>query len=139
MSITAKPEIRRTVHAQVETTLTPVAFRASSHHPWRSYEPGNPKYPRDVERHLYTFDRAESGQGDVLYIQTQKFLGIQYETHCNSCGGYMIVLLPNDWKPAPVSQMCSACAAKSEDLQDATKRYTPEYQESMIIRPGVKR
>ena len=134
MSITDSPETRIRVDGRREVTYTPVAFRASRWHPWRSYEANNPIYKRNFETRFYSFDRHPDG-GDVLYIVTEKFLGIECWLTCVECGNAFSVYLPSDWKPVPLSILCASCATKDIDnLPMPMRAYTPAYQRSLATR-----
>lgn len=138
MSISTKPEPIVEISGQYEFVSTPVAFRPSKRHPWRSYEAGNRVYRRDPLHFYTTLDQTHHL---VLYIRESRVVGFEYETHCSQCGAYTIVILPPDWKPAPVSALCYECMARgtSPDLpQDVTKYYTPEYQAAQRRAMGAR-
>jgi hypothetical protein len=134
----AKPEPTIEQRGGYEITRTPLAFRASKRHPWRSYEEGNPLYVRD-DRLFYTLGADEL----VLFALSTGFTGISYETHCCECGayvvGYVLIGHPID-AVSDVRVTCGSCTVRltgSDIRQDALRQYMREYQRSLA--PPEKR
>lgn len=142
MNITAKPEPIVNCTDRSKFTSTPVAFRASKWHSWRSYEPGNPRYKQDINRHFYGTERIDGVE--VLCIVTVEPLGTLVETHCCECGAYVSGYVRKrvaeiSWETLRVK--CDGCAARgtSPDLpQDGARQYTPEYQAAQRQAKGAR-
>lgn len=136
MTIARRPPIVIREERGISTTLEPVAFRASRRHPWRSYDPGNPRYRHDFDRHIYAWEIIDGH--DVLCTVVRESSGAFYETHCCVCGGYMSGYVPRETAPgsSSVRMKCADCFDRAtltmaNQPQDGMRYCTPEYRQQI--------